>query len=94
MVLFKVLWTVDAIASLVVFYFFFVGITDGSVSSRNMGLWLMITSAITAIMLGSIWLKSHQHEGIAFALLCILALPVLFYTIYLLIAIFGNQRWN
>ena len=94
MVLFKVLWTVDAIASLIVFYFFFVGITDGSVSSRNMGLWLMITAAITAVMLGSIWLRNHQHPGIAFTMLAIMALPVLFYTIYILVAIFGNQRWN
>jgi len=36
MIVFKILWAIDALASLVVLYFFVVGLGDGSVSSRNM----------------------------------------------------------
>ena len=56
MTFFWILWGIDAVLSLVVLYFFFVGLADGSVSSFNMGLWLMILIGIGAIMLGSLWL--------------------------------------
>ncbi len=62
MILFKILWAIDALASLGVVYFFVVGLADGIVSSNNMGLWLMILFALTGIMMGSIWLKTHQHN--------------------------------
>lgn len=94
MALFKVLWTIDALASLVVIYFFFVGVADGTVSSRNMGLWMMILAAIGAVMLGSIWLRNHQLNGMAFGLLCVLAIPALFFLLYMLIAMFSGGRWN
>jgi len=94
MALFKIFWTIDALASLVVFYFFFIGLSDGSVSSRNMGLWLKILSAIGLILLGSIWLRNHQYENIAFGLVLILALPALFYFIYLLIVMLSTGKWN
>lgn len=94
MTLFKIIWTIDALASFIVFCFFFIGLGDGSVSSRNMGLWMIIVSALGAIMLGSIWLRNHQHITLAFALLSILAIPALLYLIYMLIAMFGAGRWN
>jgi hypothetical protein len=35
MILFKIIWGVDAVASLVILYFFIEGVRDNSVSSRN-----------------------------------------------------------
>lgn len=94
MILFKVLWGIDAMAALIVLYFFFVGISDGTVSVTNIGLWTLIVGAVVIIMLGSIWLRHHGHNGLGVALLCVLALPALFYLIYIVAAILGNGRWN
>ncbi len=94
MIIFKFLWGINALASLVPLYFFVIGLADGSVNSRNMGLWALILIVFIGVLLGSIFLKNHQNTGFAIALLLIIALPALFYLIYLLIAMFGNQRWN
>jgi apolipoprotein N-acyltransferase len=94
MIAFKVLWIIDALASLVVLYFFVEGLGDGTVSGRNMNLWCMILAALSAVMLGSIWLKSHHYTVAGIVLLLILSIPVLFFCIYILIAMFSNQRWN
>jgi hypothetical protein len=94
MALFKIIWTIDALASLVVFYFFFIGVSDGSVSSRNIRLWTVILTALGIILLGSIWLNNHHYGAMALGLLLVLALPALFYFIYLLIVMFSTGRWN
>ena len=94
MIAFKILWTIDALAALVVLYFFVEGLGDGTVSGRNMNMWLGIIAALSTIMLGSTWLKNHHYTGAGIVLLLILAIPVLFFGIYILIAMFSNQRWN
>jgi hypothetical protein len=94
MVLFKILWCIDALTSIVVLYYFFVGLADGTVSSFNMGLWFLILAALAVSMLGSIWLRSHQHPALAIALLCLLAIPAFLYGLFILLLIFGNTRWN
>lgn len=94
MTFFWILWGIDAVLSLVVLYFFFVGLADGSVSSYNMGLWLMILIGIGAIMLGSLWLKSNQYLIVAKIVLSILALPGVLYGLFMLIIILTKPRWN
>lgn len=94
MLFFWILWAFDAIIALVVLYFFFVGLADGSVSSFNMGLWLSILSAVAAILLGSLWLKSHDRAGLAKGVLSILAVPGFLYLLFFLMVIIGKPRWN
>jgi len=94
MIAFKILWTIDALAALVILYFFIEGLGDGTVSGRNMNMWFGIIAALIAIMLGSIWLKNHHYTGAGIGLLLILTIPVLCFCIYFLIALFSNQRWN
>ncbi len=94
MTLFWVLWGIDAVISLVVLYFFFIGLVDGSVSSFNMGLWVMILLGIGAIMLGSLWLKSSDYLRIAKIVLAILAVPGLLYALFMLMIIITKPRWN
>ncbi len=60
---FWVLWGFDAIASLVILYFFVAGLADGSVSSFNMGLWLGIVVVVCAVMVGSLALRSSGRSG-------------------------------
>lgn len=88
------LWGFDAIISLVVLYFFIIGIADGSVSSQNMFLWLAILGALGGIMGGSLWLKGAGHLAAAKGVLYILAIPGLIYVLFLLIVIIGKPKWN
>jgi hypothetical protein len=91
---FWVLWGFDAIITLVILYFFFIGLADGSVSSFNMGLWVFILLVLAAIMGGSLWLKSTNHMTLAKVLLMLLAIPGLLYALFMLFIIIGKPRWN
>jgi hypothetical protein len=68
-------WSVDALIAAVAVYFLFVGLTDGSVSSFNIGLWMMILLGLAVIVGGSIWLRTTGTTAIAIALLLVLAIP-------------------
>lgn len=92
--LFWILWAIDALIALVFFYFFFVGITDGSVSSFNGALWFFILAALGAVLGGSYWLYTHQHITGAKILLAVLAVPGLLCGLFFLILILTNPRWN
>ncbi len=94
MILFKIIYGLNAIVALIIFYFFFAGIADGTVSSYNAALWLMIIAALAAILWSSLWFKSHDHIILAFATLLVLAIPAILFALYFLIAILGNGRWN
>lgn len=91
---FKIVWVFDALISVVVLVFFFIGLTDGTVSSFNLGLWFCILAALSAIMFGSIWLRSHQQRVLAVILLLILAIPGFFYLVFMCIMIFGGVKWQ
>lgn len=94
MIIFWILWSIDAIAALVAIVFFFIGIADGSVSSSNSGIWFLMLAGLAAILLGSLWLKAHEYMGLAKTLLAVLAVPTALYGLFLLVAIFSNTRWN
>ena len=94
MIFFWILWGIDAVLSLILLYFFFVGLADGSVSSYNMGIWTLILMGIGAIMLGSLWLKAHHYLIVANIVLGILAVPGLLYGLFLLLILITKPRWN
>jgi hypothetical protein len=91
---FWLLWGFDALMALVVLYFFFVGLADGSVSSFNMGLWLIILLVLGGVLLGSLWLRSTGHSGAAKGVLLILAVPGVLFLLYFLILLIAPPRWN
>jgi hypothetical protein len=91
---FWLLWGFDVLIALVVLYFFFIGLADGSVSSFNMGLWLLILLAVGGVVLGSVWLRSAGHRGIAKGVLLILAMPGLVFLLFFLSVLILNPRWN
>jgi hypothetical protein len=94
MTTFWALWGVGALVALVVLYFFFIGLADGTVSAPNLGLWFGILAVVAGVMLGSLWLKSHGHLGWAKALLCILAVPGGLYGLFVLFIMVAKPRWN
>ena len=90
--LFKILWSMDALGTLVILYFFFVGLADGTVSERNMGQWSLILLLCAAVLGGSYWLRTNDHPDLAVLVTVVLALPALAFLAFVLIGI--NSKWN
>lgn len=91
---FWILFTIVALAGLVVLYFFFEGLGDGSVSSVNGGLWFLMLLVPGAVLAGSLWLKAQHRLGLAKGLLLFLAVPGLLAGLFVLILLISNPRWN
>ena len=94
MTFFWILWYFVAVMSLIPVYFFFVGLKDGSITLRNITLWLLILLLIAAVLYGSCWLRDHDKMGMAKGLLLLGAVPGALVLLYLLIAVIGKPRWN
>lgn len=91
---FWLLWGFDALIALVVLYFFFTGLADGSVSSFNIVLWLIILLGLAGILGGSLCLRSAGRKGIAMVVLLFLAIPGVLYLLFFLILLITTPRWN
>ncbi len=94
MKLFWLLFAIDAAVALVFFYFFAIGVGDGSVSSFNIVLWLAILGGISTVM-GLGWLlNANGRRGAALAMLSILAIPGVLAGLFILLLIVAQPRWN
>jgi hypothetical protein len=51
-------WGIDVVAALILVYYFVVGLGDGSVSSFNIVLWLVIVCVSVAVVGGSLALRA------------------------------------
>jgi hypothetical protein len=91
---FWVLWGFDALIALVTVGFFFVGLADGSVSSFNIRLWVVILGALALVMLGSLRLRSAGRTRQAAGLLLLLAAPGLAFVLFFAVVLIANPRWN
>lgn len=80
--------------SLVPLYFFFIGLADGSITSKNLGLWGLILLVVIAILVGTLWLKDHDHFALARLILIGAAVPGLLVLLYFVIVFTSKTRWN
>lgn len=87
-------WGFDALITLIVLYFFFVGLADGSVSSFNMGIWIVLLIVLGGVIVGSLMLRSAGRHRIAIGVLMILAVPGVLLGLFFLIVLITNPRWN
>ena len=94
MILFWVFWGIDAIVALIALYFFFIGLADGSVSSFNMGLWLILLIGLAAVLIGSFSLKAAGKLALAKVLAGVLAVPALLFLIFFIVVIASGEKWN
>ena len=92
--LFWVLWGIDAIVAAIFIYFFVIGLIDDSVSSFNLGLWLVILAALAALLLGSYRLRASGKVLVASVLLGILAVLGVLAAILSLMVIISPPNWN
>jgi hypothetical protein len=88
------LWGIDALIAAVILYFFFVGLADGSVSMFNIGIWIAILAALSAVIGGSLWLRTAGRRGPATVVLLILAVPGILFALFFIILLITNPRWN
>lgn len=91
---YRVFLAIDALALLVALAFFVIGLGDGSVSSFNIALWLMLLGGMGAIVIGGAVLNTNGHRGAALGVLAILAAPALLGGLLVLAAIVLQPRWN
>lgn len=94
MTTFWTLWIFNALMALIPVYFFFVGLADGTVSSRNMMLWLMILLVVAMVVGGTLLLKSSNQLAIAKTILIIATIPGIIALIFFGIVVIGKPRWN
>jgi hypothetical protein len=94
MILFWVFWGIDAIVALIALYFFFIGLADGSVSSFNIAIWLVLLVVLAAVLFGTLALKSAGNLNLAKVLAGLLAVPALLVLLFFIVAIGSGQRWN
>ena len=91
---FRLLWVFDLLVAVVVVVFFFWGLADGSVSSFNMGLWLGLLALVGGVVVGGRALQRAGQAALANILLLVLAIPGLGFTLFLLLVLILQPRWN
>jgi hypothetical protein len=94
MIAFRILVGIDALAAAVVVFFFLWGLSDGSVSSFNILLWLALLGGVGGVLAGGLWLKSIGRRGLANRLLMVLAFPAAMIFLFFLVLIIAQPRWN
>lgn len=87
-------WGIDLVAALVVVAFFFIGLADGTVSSFNIGLWLLALGVAGGVVVGGFALRSGAHHRLATTLVTILAVPTALAGLFFLAVLLIPARWN
>jgi hypothetical protein len=91
---FWMIWAFDALILLVFLYFFLIGLLDGTVSTRNLGMWLLILGFLVALLAGTWALQQRGHTLAALLISLIPAIPGLLYLLFILYALIARPRWN
>lgn len=91
---FWAIWAVDLIAAIIILYFLVIGISDGSVSGENAGLWLALVLGAVLVLAGSILFIRKGIKWAAYLLLALLAIPALLMLLFALLVVFSNESWQ
>jgi hypothetical protein len=94
MKLFWTLWGIDAITAFTCICFFIGGLTDSSVSERNIGQWALMLLVPLGLLAGGWFLKSAEHLILAKILLALLAIPAILFVLFYLILILTGAKWQ
>jgi hypothetical protein len=94
MITYRVLIGIDLLAAAVVLFFFLWGLSDGTVSSFNILLWLGMVGGVSAVVGGGVWLNAYGQRWLANGVLLILAIPAALLALFFLMLIILQPRWN
>jgi hypothetical protein len=92
--LFRLLLGFNAVCAAVLLYFFFWGLSDGTVSSFNIGSWLAILAVAAALFGAALFLNAQGHSVFANFVLLALALPGFLYGLFILLVIIAQPNWR
>lgn len=91
---FWILWILACVTALVPLYFFFIGLKDGSITSRNIRMWIALLLVVAVVLVGSIVLHANGLLALAKGVLFVLFVPGMLGLAYLLMIVIGKPRWN
>jgi hypothetical protein len=91
---FWVFWSFDALVAAVVVFFFLWGLSDGTVSSFNIMLWLLALAGVAGVVFGSLALRRAGYTVPAFLVLMALAIPGLLFVLFFGALLILQPRWN
>jgi len=94
MAFFRILWIIDVVLGTMAVIFFVIGIGDGSVSSFNIVMWLLLLGVLASIVFGSRALNETGHPVLATALAAVPAIPAIVGSVGLIAATLMGGRWN
>jgi hypothetical protein len=94
MILYRILLAIDAAVAAVLLYFFVTGIEDGSLSSFNILVWLVMLGGIALIIGGALALRARNRKLAATLVLLVPAGPGLLFGLFILLAVLLQPRWN
>jgi hypothetical protein len=94
MPLYRILLGIDLAAAAVAVFFFLWGMSDGTVSSFNIGIWTMLLGGIAAIVIGGMALQRSGRTAAANLLLLVLAIPTAGYALFIAMILILQPRWN
>ncbi len=87
-------WGIDAMTMLVILYFYFEGLADGTVSAENMGIWVAMLLIPSAIFVASVLLRSRGYRRMSLTLAWLLAIPGIIAVIFVILLLTTNTHWN
>ena len=94
MTVFRILLGIDGLAAAVVLFFFLWGVSDGTVSSFNILIWLALLGGVGGVVGGGLWLNSLGHRRFANRLLLVLAIPATLIFLFFLALIVLQPDWR
>ena len=87
-------WAINAMVASVLVFFFLWGLADDSVSSFNIGLWLLMLGAAAVVLGGSLALKAADRVKLAKALVMVFAIPGVLLGLFFAVIVLVPGRWN
>jgi len=93
-VTFWIPWAVNAVVASVLLFFFLWGLADDSVSSFNIGLWLLMLGVAAVVLGGSLALKAADRVKLAKALVMVFAIPGVLLGLFFAVIVLVPGRWN
>jgi hypothetical protein len=84
----------DAVIAAVAVGFFLLGISDGTVSARNAGVWTLLLGGLALVMGSAIALRHAARTALSIVVLMIPAAPALLYCVLIAMMLLLEPRWN
>jgi drug/metabolite transporter (DMT)-like permease len=85
---------VDAIALAIVVFFFVAGLSDGTVSAYNSGIWAALLGGTFGVVIGGVLLRRSGRRVAANLVLALLAVPAGLLGLFFLSLIILQPRWQ